>query len=273
MDLQQRDVTQKTRLLEEIIRKHAPLLIAYSGGVDSSLLAALTREILGEERMQCILVDGPELPRRGYYSALQTADELHIPLKVIPGIPFSDELKRENPHDRCRYCKLGTYTLLASELRLSGFLFIADGANESDLCEHRPGIDAYSSCGVIHPFIMAGITKQDIRKIAQGKGFSFWNKPSSACLYSRIPYGEPITTEKLLMIEKGEDLLANLGITQARVRHHGTIARIEVLSSEMDLILSAREKIQEYFRDLGFAYVTLDLIGYRSGSLDEILSP
>lgn len=266
------DLQQKTQVLEETIRKHAPLLIAYSGGVDSTLLAALTREILGEEKMQCILVDGPELPRRGYYAALHTAEELRIPLKVIPGIPFSDELKRENPHDRCRYCKLGTYEILASASRLSGCNFIADGANASDLCEHRPGIDAFSSCGVIHPYIMAGITKQEIRKIAQEKGFSFWNKPSSACLYSRIPYGETITNEKLLMIEKGEDILADLGIMQVRVRHHGPIARIEVLPSDMDIVFLAREQIQESFKQLGFFYVTLDLFGYRSGSMDETLS-
>jgi uncharacterized protein len=263
------DLLQKTHILEEIIKKHAPLLIAYSGGVDSSLLAAITRETLGEEKMQCILVDGPEVPRRGLFTAVNTAEELQIPLKVVPGRPFSDELKQENPHDRCRYCKLGTYEILESASREFRCHFIADGANASDLCEHRPGIEAFSSCGVIHPFIMAGITKLDIRTIAQEKGFSFWNKPSSACLYSRIPYGEILTNEKLHMIEKGEEILADLGITQVRVRHHGTIARIEVLPGEMDIAYKARNQIQKNFKQLGFLYVTLDLFGYRSGSMDD----
>jgi pyridinium-3,5-biscarboxylic acid mononucleotide sulfurtransferase len=149
--------------------------------------------------------------------------------------------------------------------------FIVDGANISDLGEHRPGIEAFSSCGVIHPFIMAGITKQEIREIAKETGLSFWNKPSSACLYSRIPYGDNISDEKLIMIEKGEDILSDLGITQVRVRHHGNIARIEVIPGEMDIVYNARDQIQDAFKKIGFLYTTLDLRGYRPGSMDEPL--
>jgi len=265
------EIQQKKHLLKEILNKHTPLLVAYSGGVDSSLLAALTQDIIGKGNMYCILVNGPELPRREYNAALKTADDLHLPLAVINGNPLSDTLKRENPRDRCWYCKRETYNILASAAKEHSCNFIADGANASDLFEHRPGIDAFSSCGVIHPFIMAGMTKQDIRIVAKEMGFSFWNKPSSACLYSRIPYGEIITPDKLSEIEKGEDFLIGLGFSQVRVRHHGTIARIEILSSEIELIISCREQIHRYFRQLGFTYVTLDLLGYRSGSLDEML--
>ena len=257
--------------LTEIISNHAPLLIAYSGGVDSSLLSVLSLEILGENNLHCILVDGPEVPRRAYNFALKNAEEYGLPLHVVYGIPFLDDLKRTNPHDRCRHCKLGTYKVLEKIREKSNCQFIADGANISDLGEHRPGIDAFSSCGVIHPFIMAGISKHDIREIAKEKGFSFWNKPSSACLYSRIPYGDTITPGKLEMVEKGEEMLEDLGITQARVRHHGTIARIEVVPEEMDLVYHERVKVYEYFKKLGFLYITLDLLGYRSGSMDESL--
>lgn len=262
---------KKREQLADIIQKHAPLLIAYSGGVDSSLLAVLSWEILGKDGMQCVMVDGPEVPRRAFYDVLKYAEKYGFPLDVVESTPFSDELKETNPHDRCRYCKLGTYKVLDKVREKFNCRFIADGANISDLGEHRPGIEAFSSCGVIHPFIMAGITKQEIREIAKKTGLSFWNKPSSACLYSRIPYGDNISDEKLIMIEKGENILSDLGITQVRVRHHGNIARIEVIPGEMDIVYNARDQIQDAFKKIGFFYTTLDLRGYRSGSMDEPL--
>ncbi|MDD1729328.1 MAG: ATP-dependent sacrificial sulfur transferase LarE, partial [Methanospirillum sp.] len=181
------------------------------------------------------------------------------------------DLKQINPSDRCRHCKLGTYQTLAKAAERYESRFIADGANVSDLGEHRPGIEAFSSCGVIHPFIMAGITKPEIRQIAREKGLPFWNKPSAACLYSRIPYGDEITDEKLGMIEKGEEFLASLKFSQVRVRHHGNIARIEVDPGDIPEIIEKRSQIDERFREIGFSYVTLDLRGYRSGSMDEVL--
>lgn len=263
--------SEKLNNLTEILRSHAPLLIAYSGGVDSSLLAVLAKEALGPDNIQCTLVDGPEVPRCLFHAAVKLAGEIGLPLTVLTGTPFSDELKRLNPSDRCRFCKLGIFKILETARKKYHCNYIADGANASDTGENRPGIDAFSSCGVIHPFIMAGITKQDIRTISKELGLSFWNKPSAACLYSRIPYGDEITEEKLRMIEKGEDILSGLGISQPRVRHHGTIARLEVPPDEMEIIFSARNRILEEFKSLGFLYVTLDLQGYRSGSMDEVL--
>lgn len=264
-------IRERLREITQIIQEHSPLLIAYSGGIDSTLLAILARDIIGEHNMLCVLVDGPEVPERGRLQAIKQAEEHKFPLKIVQGTPFSDSLMQENPPDRCRYCKLGTFDLLKKEADSSGCRNIADGANISDLGEHRPGIEAFSSCGVIHPFIMAGISKTDIRAIAQDMNLPFWNKPSSACLYSRIPYGEEITEEKLRIIERGEDMLTDIGISQSRVRHHGSIARIEVLSDEMRLIMQERERVLSFFTDLGFSYVTLDLKGYRPGSMDEIL--
>jgi uncharacterized protein len=267
------DINKKIQDLKSIIREHAPLLIAYSGGVDSTLLAVLTRETIGAENMHCVLVDGPEVPRRAVTAAINQSEYLKIPLTVREGVPFSRYIQKTNPHDRCRHCKLGTYTVLKQITDDTGCKYIADGANASDLGEHRPGIEAFSSCGVIHPFIMAGITKQDIREIAYQMELPFWDKPSSACLYSRIPYGEEITDEKLRMIEKGEELLSDIGIRQARVRHHGLIVRIEVLPEEMEKILIQKDTVHTFFQNLGFLYVTLDLKGYRSGSMDEVLKP
>lgn len=266
------ELHQKRTKLECIIRDNAPILIAYSGGVDSSLLAAISLEILGPEKVRCVLVDGPEVPRRGLTEAVANATSLDFPLEVIPGESLSADLKRINPHDRCRHCKMGTYQTLSEAAKRYGSVSVVDGANVSDLGEHRPGIEAFSSCGVIHPFIMAGITKADIREIARQKGLSFWDKPSSACLYSRIPYGDEITAEKLQMIEKGEEILADLGFTQARVRHHGNIARIEVLPDDIIGIINQRSQIDEQLRIIGFLYVTVDLRGYRSGSMDEVLT-
>jgi uncharacterized protein len=267
------DTEEKIAILTGIITDHAPLLIAYSGGVDSSLLAVLSHEILGPGRMYAVMADGPEVPRRAIHGAVKTAEQYSFPLEVITGETLSPSLKQINPDDRCRHCKLGTFRLLSEAAARYGCTAIADGANASDLGEHRPGIEAFSSCGVIHPFIMAGITKADIREIARRKGLAFWDKPSSACLYSRIPYGEAITDRKLRMIEQGEDLLNDLGFTQVRVRHHGPIARIELLPSEMNRVFAETDRLTQAFREMGFSYVTLDLDGYRSGSMDEILIP
>jgi uncharacterized protein len=266
-------IQEKLSTIQEIIKDHAPLLIAYSGGVDSALLAAIALETVGPDRMQCILVNGPELPRNGLSDALETAKSLHLPLEVVNGESLSEKLKQENPHDRCRHCKLGTFVILEAAAAKYGTLKIADGANASDLNEHRPGIDAFTSCGVIHPYIMAGITKPEIREIAKMKGFPFWNKPSAACLYSRIPYGEEITDQKISMVEQGETYLSSLGFTQIRVRHHGKIARIEISPSEFARILPIAASVDDEFRKIGFSYSTLDLRGYRSGSMDEVLSP
>jgi uncharacterized protein len=162
-------------------------------------------------------------------------------------------------------------TYLRQQAEELGFSSIADGINVSDMEEYRPGLVASEEEGIIHPFIESGITKQEIRKIAQGYGLRVWDKSSDSCLSSRIPYGEEITREKLRMIEEGESYLAGLGFGQLRVRLHGNIARIEVRHEEMGKLLEIRAVVVNALRRIGFSYITLDLEGYRSGSMDEVL--
>lgn len=264
------DVTIKKQLLEKAIRKQASVLIAFSGGVDSTLLAVLAKEVLGE-RSRCVLLDSPVVPRKAVQEAQKIAREYRLALEII-NVPQMDvEEFRINSPNRCYHCKKLSARYLKERAAELGCACVADGMNVSDTFEHRPGRLASDEEGIAHPFIEAGITKQDIRDIAQICGLSVWQKPSAACLSSRIPYGDEITTEKLLMIEQAEDFLSSLGFSQIRVRVHGPVARIEVLPSEMGQMADRRDAINRALKKIGFSYVTVDLGGYRSGSMDEVL--
>jgi uncharacterized protein len=260
----------KYQILRKIIEGHGPMLISYSGGVDSTLLAAVARDVLGE-RTRCVLLDSPVVPRTAIAQAQSVARELGLLLEIVPVPQMEDEEFRKNSPDRCYYCKKISAVQLKKRAAESGFACIADGINLSDTEEHRPGLRASDEEGIVHPFIEAGITKEEIRTIARKLGLPVWQKPSAACLSSRIPYGDNITPEKLRMIEEAEAYLASLGIGQLRVRLHGNLARIEVHKEETGKILEQQPAVVRHFRSLGFTYVTLDLEGYRSGSMDEVL--
>jgi uncharacterized protein len=263
-------VSGKRQALLEIIRKHGPVLVAFSGGVDSTLLAFLAREALGE-KSRCVLLDSPVVPRAAVEEARRIAADLGLALDVIPVPLLESGTFCSNPEDRCYHCKKISAGYLKSRAAELGLSCIADGINVSDTGEHRPGLRASDEEGIVHPFIEAGCTKQDIRAIARECGLPVWQKPSAACLSSRIPYGDGITREKLLMIEEAEAFLKVSGLGQLRVRAHGTIARIEVHKEEMGRILEQRDEVHARLRSLGFSYVTLDLGGYRTGSMDEVL--
>jgi uncharacterized protein len=261
---------EKYEELRKIIAGHGPMLVSYSGGVDSALLAAVARDVL-KDGTRCVLLDSPVVPRAAVVQARAVADELDLALDIIP-VPLMEFADfRNNPADRCYSCKKIGAGYLRQRAKELGFSCIADGMNVSDTQEHRPGLQASDEEGIVHPFIEAGITKDEIRTIARKLSLPIWQKPSAACLASRIPYGNAITEGKLNMIEEAEAYLASLGIGQRRVRLHGNLARIEVSIEEYAKVLEQHAAVVAHFRALGFAYVTLDLEGYRSGSMDEVL--
>jgi pyridinium-3,5-biscarboxylic acid mononucleotide sulfurtransferase len=257
--------------LKNIIAGHGPMLVAYSGGVDSTLLAAVAKEVLGE-KTRCVLIDSPVVPRAAIREARATAGEIGLVLDIIE-VPLLDHADFcRNPKDRCYLCKKILAVHLRQRARERGFLCIADGSNISDMGEYRPGFRASTEEGIIHPFIEADITKEEIRNIAHMLNLPVWQKPSAACLASRIPYGDTLTISKLHRIEEAEAYLATFGIGQIRVRIHGNIARIEVNKEDWEKIMDHQFEITIKFRVLGFAYITLDLDAYRSGSMDEVLT-
>jgi uncharacterized protein len=260
----------KKRALTDKIRGYGSMLVAFSGGVDSTLLATLAREALGS-KSRCVLLDSPVVPRAAVDQARQIASQLKLDLDIIAIPHLEHEEFCTNPVDRCYHCKKISAVVLKKRAEELGMACIADGCNVSDTGEHRPGMRASTEEGIIHPFIEAGCTKQDIRDLARECGLAVWQKPSAACLSSRIPYGDGITREKLRMIEEAEAFLAALGFGQLRVRLHGNLARIEVHKEDTGKILEQHMVIVQKFRSLGFTYMTLDLGGYRSGSMDEAL--
>jgi pyridinium-3,5-biscarboxylic acid mononucleotide sulfurtransferase len=265
------NTAEKTQTLKKIIASKGSMLVSFSGGVDSALLAVLAKEVLGKET-RCVLLDSPVVPRAAIADARQIAEECSLPLEIIPVHLIDDKRFSKNPPERCYWCRKKSAQVLKWKKEGLHLACIADGLNVSDAGEHRPGLAASTEEGIVHPFIEAGITKEDIRKIAQSSGLKFWNKPSAACLSSRIPYGDEITPKKLAMIEKGEEFLHASGFSQCRVRMHGDIARIEVMDTDVPKLLAIRESLVKTFKIIGFVYITLDFEGYRSGSMDEVLT-
>ncbi|NMB79694.1 MAG: ATP-dependent sacrificial sulfur transferase LarE, partial [Methanomicrobiales archaeon] len=219
------------------------------------------------------LIDSPVVPRSAVREAQALAGELGLWLDIIeaPLLDHADFCK--NPVDRCYICKKDFAARLRTYADGTGLTCMADGANVSDTGEHRPGLRAADEEGIVHPLVEAGIDKADVREIAKLLSLRTWSKPSAACLVSRIPYGETITMTKLHTVEEAETFLATLGIGQLRVRLHGNLARIEVNKEDWEKILKHQFEITVKFRSLDIAYTTLDLEGYRTGSMDEILHP
>lgn len=260
-------VSEKLDLLREMIASRKSMLVSFSGGVDSSLLAAISRDVLGE-RAVAVILDSPLMPRRELEHAKSVAQRLGIRCIVVRHDVLELESVIENSPERCYHCKKSSAGILKEIARSLGISCVADGVNTTDCNDHRPGIKACDEEGICHPFVDAGISKSDIREIARALGLDFWSRPSSACLASRIPYGVRITLHALKKIEEAEDALKDIGLSQVRVRAHGDLARIEVLQSEIEHVLRHRERIANALRELGFLYITLDLEGYRSGSMN-----
>jgi uncharacterized protein len=270
--LRGKEMTKSNRMAEikKRINENESLLIAFSGGVDSSLLAKIASDLLGDRALSVIL-DSETMPRSEFRHAEDLANTLGLNFRTAKFSILQDEEFAKNPSDRCYLCKKKSAQVLKEIAAREGIVRIADGVNLSDCSDLRPGIRACDEEGIWHPFVEAGITKEDIREIAREMSLPFWNKPSSACLSSRIPYGERISKNNLRMVEEAEDYLKSLGFEQLRVRAHGRIARIEVLKEERERALNLAEDIVRRLKEIGFGYVALDLEGFRSGSMNEVL--
>jgi pyridinium-3,5-biscarboxylic acid mononucleotide sulfurtransferase len=263
----------KRSQLSAKLREIDQLLVAYSGGVDSAYLAWAAHQVLGNN-MLAVIADSPSLARTQLHDALAFANERGIPVEVVVTSELSRPEYARNDAQRCFHCKDELFAVMEELRSARGFDAIAYGVNVDDQGDFRPGQQAAKQHHVAAPLLEAGLTKQEIRALAQQAGLRIWDKPASACLSSRIEYGQPVTREVLDVIERGEEAIRALGFRQFRVRHHGEIVRIEIAREELDRALTSAMAVQftAIFKELGFKFVTLDLEGFRSGSMNSLLS-
>jgi len=264
---------QKAEHLRQILAGQARLIVAYSGGVDSAFLAWMAHQALGGQ-MLAVIADSASLARTHLEDALAFAREHAMPVEVVETQELENPAYVRNDAMRCFHCKDELFTVLERYREARGFDAIAYGVNADDEGDFRPGQQAARQHRVLAPLAEAGLTKAEIRELARRADLRVWDKPASACLSSRLEYGRAVTPEALSVIERGEDALRGLGFRQFRVRHHGDIVRIEIAGEELPRALTA-EMAREFtrvFKQLGFKFVTLDLEGFRSGSMNRLLT-
>ncbi|MBU3154604.1 ATP-dependent sacrificial sulfur transferase LarE [Clostridium estertheticum] len=267
------ELEMKFQKLKDSIQGLGSVAIAYSGGVDSTFLLKVAADVLGN-KVIAITAKSTTYPEREFKEAVKYIGDIGAKHIVI----ISEELEIEgfakNPIDRCYFCKKELFSKVRKVADDNNINAVLDGSNADDVSDYRPGMKAANELKVISPLKDAGLTKDNIRELSKRLGLPTWNKPAFACLSSRFPYGNEITVEKLSMVERAEQFLLDLGFRQIRVRHHGDIARVEVNAQERKKFFSTEimDKVANELKNIGFKYVTLDLLGYRTGSMNEVLS-
>jgi uncharacterized protein len=267
------NIEQKLDRLKEILRDMGTILVAYSGGVDSTFLAVTAHEVLGKNSL-AVFAASPVAPPMEKEEAASLAHNIGLRFKIIDSNEMSNPDFVSNPPERCYYCKRELFSELKPIALAERLKWIADGTNADDLLDFRPGRKASAEAGIRSPLLEAGLTKAEIRQLSHAGGLPTWDRPASPCLASRIPYGIPVTADTLNKIARGEQYLHSLGLRQLRLRHHADIARIELDPEDMAKIITPeiREDIVTHLKALGYKYVALDLMGYRIGSLNEVLN-
>lgn len=264
--------TEKLDILKENIRNMKSLVVAYSGGVDSTFLLKVAYDLL-KEHVLAVTARSSTYPEREYKEAVRFVEKLGARHMVIVSEELDIDGFSQNPVNRCYYCKKELFSKIRDIAVKNGIIYIADGSNVDDLGDYRPGMMAVKELEVVSPLREAGMTKEDIRTLSKEMNLPTWNKPAFACLSSRFPYGQEITREKLEMVDKAEQYLLDEGFKQVRVRHNGEIARIEVSAVERTKFFTEElmDRVYAEFKKIGFSYTALDLKGYRTGSMNETI--
>jgi uncharacterized protein len=262
----------KLDVLKNNIRQMESIAVAYSGGVDSTFLLKVAQDVL-QENVIAVTARSSTYPEREFREAIYFAQKIGAKQVVIDSEELDIKGFSDNPVNRCYFCKQALFSKIMDVARQYHIRTVADGSNVDDLGDYRPGMEAAKELGVVSPLQDAGLSKEDIRILSREMGLPTWDKPAFACLASRIPYGQKITKETLVQVDQGEQFLLDLGFRQVRVRHHGDVARLEVSAHERSKFFDTAlmDKVYEKFRQLGFSYVALDLKGYRTGSMNEVI--
>ena len=265
------ELEQKYHALLQIMRGYDSAIVAFSGGIDSSLVAYVAGQVLGDKAL-AVTSGSASLKRTDLALSKRLSDDWGIAHQIIVTDELTKADYRANPTNRCFHCKTSLYTELDRIARTRGYTHILNGTNLDDLGDHRPGLIAADNHAVKSPLVAAGFHKADIRALAKHLGLENADKPQAACLSSRFPYGSAINQELLAQVEAAENVLAEYGFSQFRVRHHGEVARLEILREEFELAVQHHEALQREIQALGYRFVAMDLGGFRSGSLNEGLS-